>query len=190
MFLSSISEMWVSIAEGIAYGWDWLMTNGGAILQYLSYVLTGGGITTIAIALIKVGLPYLKNSNKPVLRELSVALEQIKILAEKQDLANNEIQILRDENKTLKEYLLLASEANERNVALSDEMREKFQYLAEGLKNTENAKAIEVAEKIEVAIEDSTLTQEEIIEIAEEIPEVENVLGMTLQDIELKLKGE
>ena len=28
------------------------------------------------------------------------------------------------------------------------------------------------------------------IEIAEELPEVENVLGMTLQDIELKLKGE
>lgn len=190
MFLSSIGEMWVSIAEGIAYGWDWFMTNGGAILQYLSYVLTGGGVTAITVAFIKFALPFFKNSNKPVLKELGVALEQIKILAEKQDLANNEIQTLRDENKTLKEYLLLASEVNERNMTLTDDMKAKFQYLAQGLRETENQKAIEVANKVDNAIEDSTLTQEEIIEIAEEIPEVENVLGMTLQDIELKLKGE
>lgn len=190
MFLSSIGEMWVSIAEGIAYGWDWLMTNGGAVLQYLSYVLTGGGITTITIFMIKFVLPFLKNSNKPVLSELALQLEKLKTLAEKQEVANAEIQILRDENKTLKEYLLLASEANERNIVLTQEMRDKFGFLAEGLKNTENAKAIEIAEKVENVIEDNTITQEEIIELAEELPEVENVLGMTLQDIELKLKGE
>lgn len=190
MFLSSLGEMWVSIAEGISYGWDWLMTNGGELIKYLFYLLTGGGVTTITIFVIKSVLPFLKNSNKPVLSELALHLEQLKTLAEKQEVANAEIQVLRDENKTLKEYLLLASEVNTRNVTLTNEMREKFQYLAEGLKNTENAKAIEIAEKVENIIEDNTITKEEIIELAEEIPEVENVLGMTLQDIELKLKGE
>jgi len=190
MFLSSIGEMWVSIAEGIAYGWDWLMTNGGSLLQYLSYVLTGGGITTITIAFIKFGLPLLKNSNKPVLKELANALAQIQTLAEKQDISNARIEGLIEENKTLKEYLLLASEANSKSVILSDEMKANFGYLAEGLKATEQQVALDIADKIENAIEDNTLTQEEIIEIAEELPEVENVLGMTLQDIELKLKGE
>lgn len=190
MFLSSLAEMWVSIAEGIAYGWEWLMTNGGEIIKYVSYLLTGGGVTTITIYIIKIFLPILKNSNKPVLNQLSEALEKLKSLAEKQDLANSEIQTLRDENKTLKEYLLLASEANERNITLSNEMRQKFQYLADGLKNTENEKAIEIAEKVENVIEDNMVSQEEIIEIAEQLPEVDNVLGMTLEDIELKLKGE
>ena len=190
MFLSSIGEMWVSIAEGISYGWDWLMTNGGEIIKYLSYLLTGGGVTTITIFVVKFILPLLKNSNKPVLKDLSIVLEKIKSLAEKQEVANTEIQVLRDENKTLKEYLLLASEVNERNITLSNEMRQKFQYLADGLKSTENEKAIEIAGKVENVIEDNTITKEEIIELAEELPEVENVLGMTLQDIELKLKGE
>lgn len=190
MFLSSLGDMWISIAEGISYGWDWLMTNGGEIIKYLSYLLTGGGVTTITIFVVKFILPLLKNSNKPVLSQLALTLEKIETLAEKQEISNAEIQVLRDENKTLKEYLLLASEANERNITLTEEMREKFKFLADGLKNTENEKAIEIAEKVENIIEDNTITKEEIIELAEEIPEVENVLGMTLQDIELKLKGE
>ena len=190
MFLSSLSEVWVSIADGIAYGWNWLSTNGGSVLQYLSYVATGGGVTTITVIFIKFVLPFLKNSNKPVLKQLATSLEQIQVLAEKQEVANQEISILRDENKTLKEYLLLASEANQRNVMLTDEMRDKFGYLAEGLKNTENAVAIQVAEKVEEAIEDNVLTEEEMIELADSLPVVQDVLGMTLQDIELELKGE
>lgn len=190
MFLSSLGEMWVSIAEGISYGWDWLMTNGGELIKYLSYLLTGGGVLTIAISVFKVILPFLKNSNKPIISQLALTLEKIETLAEKQEISNAKIQALRDENKTLKEYLLLASEANERNITLTEEMREKFKFLADGLKNTENEKAIEIAEKVENIIEDNTITKEEIIELAEELPEVENVLGMTLQDIELKLKGE
>jgi predicted DNA-binding protein len=190
MFLSSISEMWVSIAEGIAYGWDWLMTNGGNLVEYLFYILTSSGVLTGVIAFIKLGLPLLRNSNKPVLNELGIVLQTVQTLAEQQQESNARIEILQEENKTLKEYLLLASEANQTSLILSQEMREKFGYLAEGLKATENAIAIDVAEKVENAIEDDTLTTEEIVEIAEELPEVENVLGMTLQDIELKLKGE
>jgi hypothetical protein len=190
MFFLDIADMWVSIADGIAYGWEWLSTNFGVILEYFAYLATGGGVLTGAVYLIKIIVPLLKNSNKPVLKELATILEQNKELANKQEVANQEIQALRDENKTLKEYLLIASEANERNIMLSDDMRTKFGYIAEGLKNTENQVAIEIAENIEEAIEDETLTQEEIIEIADSLPVVEDVLGMSLKDIELEIKGE
>jgi hypothetical protein len=190
MFFLDIADMWVSIADGIAYGWEWLSTNFGVILEYFAYITTGGGVLTGVVYFIKVALPLLKNSNKPILKELKVALEEIHLLAEKQEVSNSEIKVLRDENKTLKEYLLIASEANERNIMLSDDMRTKFGYIAEGLKNTENQVAIEIAENIEEAIEDETLTQEEIIEIADSLPVVEDVLGMSLKDIELEIKGE
>ncbi len=189
MFLSMI-EFWNSIAEGIAYGWAWLGENGGEILKYVMYLVTSGGVGTIVIYMIKVLVPIFKNSNKPVLTQLATTLEQIQALAEKQEIANQEIQVLRDENKTLKEYLTLASQVNERNITLTQDMRDKFSYLAEGLKATENAVAVEIANDLEVAIDDDTLTQQEIVEIAENVPEIENVLGMSLNDIELELKGE
>ena len=69
-------------------------------------------------------------------------------------------------------------------------MRNKFSYLAEGLKSTENAIAVEIANDIEESIEDNTLSTQEIVEIAENLPVVDNVLGMSLQDIELEIKGE
>lgn len=190
MFLSSMAEMWVSIAEGIAYGWEWLGSNGGKIIEYFAYLATGSGVLTGAVYLIKIVVPILRNSNKPVLKDLAVTLQRLEELAEKQETANAEIVALRDENKTLKEYLLLASEANERNIILTNEMRDKFGYLAEGLRNTENEKAIEIANEMDIAVEDNTLTTEEIVEIVEDLPVVEDVLGMSLQDIELELKGE
>ena len=190
MFLASMAEMWVSIADGIAYGWDWLMTNGGEILKYIMYVVTSGGVGTAVIYIIKVISPMLKNSNKPVLKELKVALDKITILAEQQEISNNEIKILRDENKTFKEYFLLASEANSRNIMLTEEMKAKFGYLVDGLKNTENEVAKKIAENIEESIVDNTLSKEEIVKIAEDIPIVQDVLGMSLKDIELELKGE
>ena len=190
MFLSSMAEMWVSIAEGIAYGWEWLGSNGGKIIEYFAYLATGSGVLTGVVYLIRIVIPMLRNSNKPVLKELAVTLEKIEDLANKQEQANDEIQVLRDENKTLKEYLLLASEVNERNITLTNEMRDKFGYLADGLRNTENEKAIEIANEIDIAVEDNTLTTEEIVEIAEDLPVVKDVLGMSLEDIELELKGE
>ena len=190
MFLSSLSEMWVAVADGIAYGWEWLAANSGRIIEYFAYLATGGGVLTIAISVFKVILPFLKNSNKPVLSQLALTLEKIETLAEKQEISNAEIQVLRDENKTLKEYLLLASEANERNITLTEEMRSKFGYLADGLRQTENTAAVQIAEKVELAVEDNTLTQEEIVEIADSLPVAQDILGMTLQEIELELKGE
>ena len=119
MFTLSMAEMWVSIAEAITYGWEWLGVNGGKIIEYFAYLATGGGVLTGAVYLSKIIVPLLRNSNKPVLKELATILEQNKELANKQEVANQEIQVLRDENKTLKEYLLLACEANERNITLT-----------------------------------------------------------------------
>lgn len=190
MFLSSLSEMWVAVADGIAYGWEWLAANSGRIIEYFAYLATGGGVLTGVFYLIKVVMPFLKNSNKPILKQLATTLERIEVLTEKQEVANAEIAVLRDENKTLKEYLLLASQANEKNIVLSEEMRSKFGYLADGLRQTENTAAVQIAEKVELAVEDNTLTQEEIVEIADSLPVVQDILGMTLQEIELELKGE
>lgn len=189
MFLASIGETWIAIAEGLEYGWAWLADNFTNALKYMFYIVTSGSFLTGVIYFIKVGLPILKRINNPTLTKLKEMAEDNNITKENTLALVSDIKELKEENATLREYVGLASEYNSRNVMLTKEMQEKFGYLSNGLKETKNEIAVNVANKIDESTEDEVLTTEEVVEIANEIPEVEETLGMSVDEIELELKG-
>jgi hypothetical protein len=190
MFLSSISETWVAIAESLEYGWGWLADNFTNALKYTFYIVTSGSVLTGVGYFIKVGLPILKHINNPTIAKLNEIMKKNNITEEKLNKTLETVTKLKDENATLKEYVALATEANKRNITLTKDMQEKFGYLSKKLKETNNQKAIDISNKIDNVIEDEQLTDDEIVNLAEEIPEVEETLGMSIDDIKLEMKGE
>lgn len=190
MFLADMSEIWISVAEWLQYGIEWISDKGGGVLESLFYFVTGGSVVTGLVYALKVGMPLIKGLNTPVLKKVNELLVSFNGLMERVESQKDTIEQLKTDNATLKDFIATQSELNSKSILVSDDMKAKFGLITSKLKESEVEKLKDIGEDIETALEDNELTVQESIEIMENVPIIEEALGMSIDDIELKLRGE
>jgi len=172
-----INEILLKLSQGILEfingigGWDWLK-----ITEWLKNFVVGGGM----IAVIRYGIPLLRNSNKPVLAQLAVLGE--KFLAMQQA-----YQELKAENATLKQgvfatlgYIETSAQVNLTSKTLTADQKANFLVWLESVKSLLHPDVVAEAQQ---AVADGVITAEEVASIAEKVPRVAEVLLTPLNSI-------
>lgn len=179
MFLSFIDVV-KNIVDGLSGVWQTVRTIDWETVK--NWVFSGGGVLLVGL-FAKYGIPFFKNSNKPILVKMATLYETVDGLI-------TEIKQLRAENKTIKDgvkgtihYLELNAEVNLSSKVLTQEQKEKFTQASEMLKTIGTNLAVETAELVEKVIEDNTITVDEAIEIAEKNKEIEKAFGTPISSL-------
>ena len=177
MFLA-VSDFFTNMATAIQ---EWFVTIGNMnwvdiSTQIKNWALTGGGAVAIGY-LIKYGVPFFKNSNKPILQQLGVQLEITDKLLKKIDLLETSQQTV---GNVLTDWIGLQSEVNVVSKTLTDEQKQKFVALAEKMKLVGLTAQ---ASKIEEIVKDNVVTATEVKELVESTKIGEKVLGTSINNI-------
>ena len=180
MIFLSMAEAIENIVNGLQSAWQSIGTWDWETIK--NWFVTGGGALAVGV-FIKYGVPFFKNSNKPILRELGTQAETIVNLVQ-------EIKDLRLENKTIKEgikstvqYLEVSADVNLSSKVLSANQKEKFTTALNTLKAFDSTFANEAVLKVEKIIEDNVITADEAIELAETNEKVKEVFGTKIADL-------
>lgn len=152
--------------------WNWtdITTN-------LKNFLVGGGIVTA----LKFGIPFFKNSNKPLLVKLGLLTEKILTLSE-------EVKTIHDENGTLKtalnyvlDYVEVSANVNLSSRTLTVEQKAAFDNWVTTYRTNFGQNV--AVEKVAEIVSDGVITKEEVVELGSNAPVVEKVLGTPLSQI-------
>lgn len=180
MYFLSMAEAIENIVKGLESAWKNIGTWDWETIK--NWVLSGGALTALTL-FAKFGIPFFKNSNKPILKELGTQAETIVNLVE-------EVKSLRLENKTIKDgikstvqYLEVTADVNLSSKVLSAEHKEKFTIALDTLKKFDSVIANEVVSKVENIIEDNVITADEAIDLAETNEKVKEVFGTKIADL-------
>ena len=179
IFLSA-TDFFSNIVEGLWELWlniqnaDWTTIT----TQAKNWILGGG-----MLALVIKAIPFLKNSNKPILKGLGEIGEALVT-------ANAEIKKLKQENATLKDgvkatlsYLETTANINLSSKVLSEDQKVALQTAIITLQSVGTELTNHVADEVEKAAADGVITQEEAINLAEHIPVIEKTLGTPIANL-------
>lgn len=174
MIFLSATDFFENIVDGLWQFWvniqnaDWT-----TITTQLKNWIVGGGM----LALVIKAIPFLKNSNKPILNglgEISEAL--VNAIAKIQEL-KSENATLKDGLKAVVSYLETTANINLSSKVLSEEQKQMFQTAIIALLSVQNELATHIAVELEKVADDGIITKEEALTIAEHIPVIEKTLG-------------
>ena len=187
MFLASMSEMYENIVNGLGLFFEQVGDlNWTNIWNWIKGLTVSGSMIGGLAVLIKTVVPMLKNSNKILFNKLGELGLQTSNLLTKVD----ELQL---ENKTLREgmlgvvdYLETSANINISSRTLTQAEKDKFVQVATVLKQVKVPLVESFVAKVEQAVADNVITKEEAIDIADDIPQVEQALGTKISDIKLR----
>ena len=90
MFILQLSDFWINIGETLQELWNQVGSwNWDNILKYFQNVSLGTVALGILTITAKIGIPLLKNSNKPVLKSLGDLYDKINVLEKKDQTISN-----------------------------------------------------------------------------------------------------
>ena len=157
-----ITELWAQFVTSIPL---WINTA----LEALKAVGIVGILSFIAFKVV----PVLKKSNKPLLALVQLLFAEITGLKKQiADRENREQTV----DQLFTEYMTLSCEVNANSRTLSPETKEKYVALAKAFTATGNVKAGDALMKV---VEDGKVTDQEVLDVAREVPIVKEVLDMT-----------
>lgn len=174
MFILQLSDFWINIGETLQELWNQVGSwNWDNILKYFQNVSLGTVALGILTITAKVGIPLLKNSNKPVLKSLGDLYDKINVLEKKDQTISN----------VLKEWIGLQSDINQYSKTLKPEHKEAFKNLAVAMRMVDNQEIQEAADKIDEIIEDNKIDVAEVQELIESTELGEVVMEANINDI-------
>jgi len=180
MFLA-IDETLTNIAIAIQEwfngieNWDWV-----TITTQAKNWLVGGGMATLVGLTVKYGLPFLKNSNKPLLEQFAVQAEIITAL-------QNKIVSMDESQKTvgnvLGEWIGLQADVNATSRTLTAEQKQTFVDVASKMRLVNNTQITAAANEIDKIVEDNVVTAEEMVDLVKQTNVGQKVLGTNINTI-------
>lgn len=173
-----LNEMLVKITSALMEflnnipNWNW-----DSIIANVKNFVVGGGM----VVAVKYAIPFFKNSNKPVLTKLASVTETVLAYGE-------ELKTLHTENATLKTaldmtigYLETSAQINLSSRTLTTEQKALYDAWITRYKADFGTNA--TVEKVEQIMADNTITREEVVELGNNVPVIERVLGTPIQDL-------
>ena len=186
MFLASMSEMYENIINGLGLFFeqvgDW---NWTAIWNWIKGLSVSGSMLGGLAILIKTIVPMLKNSNKILLNKIGALGDTLATTLTKIDELHLENKTLREGVLGVVDYLETSANINISSRTLTQEQKEKFAIVATVLKQVKVPLVESFVAKVEQAVADNVITKEEVLDIVDDIPRVEEVLGKKISDIKL-----
>lgn len=165
------------ISEALQYALQWISTQDyekilTIIKDFSLTALGGGGIW----AVFKWIIPLLRNSNKPVLTELANAVALIDGLKTELDKLKQEEANIKQATLTMLAYLETSANVNLTSKTLSPEQKTEYQKWIDLVKSLNITEATQGATLVEQKIADGVLTAEEVIEVAQTIKKVDELV--------------
>lgn len=171
MFIA-ISDFWNNIAIALEQftqnvgEWDWANIS----TQVKNWLLSGSGVAAIGLFL-KFGVPYFKSNKQLAL--MGKLIERVASSELEQQTVGN----------ILTDYISLQSDVNVTSKTLTPEQKQRFVDLSAQLKLMQSERLQDIGKDIEEMVEDNVITADEAIELAKNLPIVEEALGTKLSDI-------
>jgi PIN domain nuclease of toxin-antitoxin system len=180
----NFSDMLVNISQAIIDfvnqmgTWDW-----PTIVQTFKDTLVSGGVGAAVLFAVKYILPFLRNSNKPILAEVGVIGTQVVALVE-------EVKKLHDENATLRQatsqtlnYISTVAEVNLASKSITIEQKAQIKAWLDGYKVYLGDSANTVVAQIENVIDDNQITIDEVMELGSNVQVIEKALGTPISQL-------
>jgi len=164
--------------------WDSFVLSIPGWIDYAIEGVKALGIGGIIIIISKWVIPVLKNANNPVVKRLAEMTELILTLNGKVEAADARVLAFEQKDSTINDllvqYMSLSCQTNSESRTLTAERKGQYEALAASFLAAGNTK---MAEAITVAISDDVVTPQEVLEIANIIPVVSEVLESTPAEI-------
>jgi len=174
------TALWGQISEI----WNGIIISAPGWIDYAIEALKGLGIGGIALIILKLIVPALKTINDPTLKKLIELFEMVVTLKSEVQASEARAIVSEEKNATINEllveYMSLSAQTNSNSRTLTPESKKQYEDLA--AKFTALGKH-EVAESITEMIADNVVTAEEVVAVANQVPEIAEVLEKTPEEV-------
>jgi len=180
MLILSASEVFSNIVDGLLNIWVQVQNmEWSTIFADVKNWVVGGGMVVFVAKV----LPFLKNSNKPILTKLGEIAEKLLIANAKIDSLELENLSLKDGLKATVNYLETTAQVNLSSKVLSAEQKALFQNAVFALQAVGTELTTHVASEVQTVVADGVITADEVITLAEHAPVIEKALGTPISDL-------
>ena len=180
----NFSDMLVNISQAIIDfvnqmgTWDW-----PTIVQVIKDTLVGSGFVGGVMVVIKYLLPFLRNSNKPILQEIGAVLTQLVFLKEKIQQLERENATLRSATTQILGYIEIGAEVNLTSKSITSEQKARIKSWLDAYKISMGDSANAIIAQIENVIDDNQITVEEVMELGSNVQVIEKALGTPISQL-------
>ena len=175
MLFLSASEIFTNIVDGLGEIWAWVMAlNWAEVWDYIKNI----GLSGVALIAIRYGVPFLKG--KTTNSKYQTLLDMVSALGETVNTVETENKTLKDGISLLLTNIQATAQVNATSKMLTADQQKMFLDIASKIE----AFKPQLADKIEQAVSDGKITQDEALEIVEEAsPELKQTLLTPINDL-------